>query len=517
MTTPDERPEVAMVPLRDRIWYMQGVRLLLVVVVIAYAIGAHTTLSVYATAIWSAGYLTLTSPPLALTRATRGKVVPIFTGALLLDGVYLAVVTYGSNHFNSPLQYAVAVHAIATTLLGSFRTGLKVALWHTLLICVIYQVFPPSSADLGSGAKDSAIALICVLWAVILATATFASVNERELRQRNLDLQDLARLGLALESAYQPESVGETLVVFAAEVLRIDRAVFVALDEGGNRFEASKGLSFPVTARDPSDDVTIQRALQSRRTLRLTHVLPDGDEWLDSVMPNARNVLVFPMYLESRPVGVLIAEYGLRRSARVERRAVAIVERFVSHAALALANARLLARISAQAASDDLTGVANRRSLDAAIEREIAHTQRHGTPTSLILIDLDHFKQLNDAHGHPAGDDALRTVASVITATSRSGDFVARYGGEEFAILLPATSAAVAAEAAERVRAAIAATPMQTPVTASLGVAMVAGPAAAAASLVRRADVAMYDAKRRGRNQVAVSVAVADDAASLTA
>ena len=519
MTTRDESPEVAMVPLRDRIWYMQGVRLLLVVVVIAYAIGAHTSLSLYATLAWSAGYLAITSPPLALSRSNRGKVVPIFTGALLLDGVYLAVVTYGSNHFNSPLQYAVAVHVIATTLLGSFRTGLKVALWHSLLVCVTYQLVPISSGDLGGPAKSSAIALVCVLWAVVLATATFASVNERELRHRNLDLQDLAALALALEGTDHPESVGETLVASVADVLRINRVVFVALDEGGHRFEASKGLSFPAASGNPSDDVTIRRALQSRQTLRLTHLLPDGDGWLSSVMPDARNVLVFPMHLESRPVGVLVAEYGLRRSARVERRAVAIVERFVSHAALAFANARLLERISAQAASDGLTGVANRRSLDAAIEREIANTRRHGAPISLILVDLDNFKRLNDEYGHQAGDDALRAVASVIATTSRSGDLVARYGGEEFAILLPATSAATAAQAAERVRAAIAAMPMHTPVTASLGVAMAAGQAAGGADLVRGADVALYEAKRRGRNQVAVASDAADlaDAARLTA
>lgn len=514
MTSGDMRAEVGLVPLRDRIRYMQAVRFLLVLVVVGYAIGTSTALSLYATLAWSAGYLALTTPTLALTRVRRGNVVPVFAGSLLLDGIYLAVATYGSNHFNSPLQYAVAVHAIATTLLGSFRTGLKIAFWHSLLICVTYQLLAAESVTLSSGARDSAVALVAVLWAVILTTSTFGSVNERELRQRNLDLQDLARLSLALEGADQPESVGETLVTFAAEVLRVSRVAFVAIDEGGYRFEASKGLSFSgAMSGDPSQDLTIRRALETRRTLQLTHLLPDDDRWLTSVMPNAKNVLVFPMHVESRPVGVLIAEYGLRRSARVERRVIAIVERFVSHAALALVNAWLLARIRAQAATDGLTGVANRRSLDLAIEREIAHTHRDGSSLSFVLVDLDHFKRLNDEYGHQVGDDALRTVAAVIAQHSRAGDLVARYGGEEFGILLPATTPTAAVDVAERLRRIIEATPMQPPVTASLGVATVSGFGAAGASLVRGADLALYEAKRRGRNQVAI----AGDAADLTA
>jgi two-component system, cell cycle response regulator len=508
------RAEVGLVPLRDRIRYMQAVRALLVCVVVGYAIGATTALSVYTTLAWSVGYLALTAPTLALGRTARANVVPIFGGTLLLDGVYLAVVTYGSNHFDSPLQYAIAVQAIAVTLLASFRTGLKIAVWHSLLVCVTYQFLAAASVGLTTGARNSAVALVCVLWAVILTTATFGSVNERELRQRNLDLQDLARLALALEGADRPESVGETLVAFAAEALHVDRVVFVAIDESGYRFEASKGVTFPLaTSGDPADDVTIGRALESRRTMQLTHFLPDGDHWLASMMPNAKNVLVFPMHIESRPVGVLVAEYGLRRSARVERRAVAIVERFVSHAALALANAWLLIQIRAQAATDGLTGVANRRSLDMAVDREIAHTRRDGSPLSFILLDLDHFKRLNDDYGHQAGDDALREVAAVIARNSRGGDLVARYGGEEFAVLLPATSSAVAAHVAERLRAAIEAAPRQPHVTASVGVATVSGGGAAGENLIRAADVALYEAKRRGRNQIAV----ATGAAGLTA
>lgn len=515
MTSPDARAEAGLVPLRDRIWYLQAVRALLVIAIVGYAISTPTTMSLARTIAWSLGYLALTTPTLALTRARRSNVVPVFAGSLLLDGVYLAVMTYGSNHFNSPLQYIVAAHVIATTLLGSFRTGLKITFWHSLLICVTYQfLVSTSSTQLTDDAKSSAIALIAVLWTVTIATATFGSVNERELRQRNLDLQDLARLSLALEGADRPEAVGETLVGFAVEVLRINRAIFIAIDDEAYRCQAFRGVSIATaTDGDPSRDLTLRRALESRRTLQLTHLLPDDDSWLTSVMPNARNVLIFPMHVEARPVGVLVAEYGLRRSARVERRVVAIVERFVSHTALALVNASLLAQIRAQAATDGLTGVANRRSFDLAIEQAVAHTRRDGSPLSLILGDLDHFKLLNDKYGHQAGDDALRGVAAIIGANIRASDCVARYGGEEFAILLPATSPALAATTAERLRSAVEIAQLQTPVTASFGVATTSGAAAHVDSLIRRADLALYEAKRRGRNQIAT----ADDSGELTA
>ncbi len=162
-----------------------------------------------------------------------------------------------------------------------------------------------------------------------------------------------------------------------------------------------------------------------------------------------------------------------------------------------------------QATHDPLTGLWNRYALLETLSREQSRASREGTPLSVIMIDLDHFKQVNDTYGHQAGDAVLREAARRMQTGIRTYDQVGRYGGEEFLIVLPGTSEANAAHLAERLRGAIAAQPvtaergLRIAVTASLGVAAVEPPEASdPASLIRRADEALYRAKENGRNRV---------------
>lgn len=170
--------------------------------------------------------------------------------------------------------------------------------------------------------------------------------------------------------------------------------------------------------------------------------------------------------------------------------------------------ARELEALAGLARRDALTGLPNRRAFDEALARELARADRGGAPLAVVALDVDHFKRVNDAHGHAAGDAALRAVAERARGALRAGDLLARVGGEEFGALLPGAALADAREVAERIRAAVEAAPV--PVTAasvplrltvSLGcAARVSGEAAAA--LVGRADARLYDAKRGGRNRV---------------
>jgi two-component system cell cycle response regulator len=159
------------------------------------------------------------------------------------------------------------------------------------------------------------------------------------------------------------------------------------------------------------------------------------------------------------------------------------------------------------AATDTLTGIMNRRAFIDAMSRERSRGERHGIPTSLLLLDVDHFKKVNDTKGHAAGDAVLKGVAAVLTRIARKSDIVARWGGEEFVVALTQTGETGARIAAERVRRAIAEEKMPLPeggtlqVTASIGVAS-ASADWALDDLVARADVAMYAAKSRGRNRV---------------
>ncbi|MFP5247847.1 MAG: GGDEF domain-containing protein, partial [Thermoanaerobaculia bacterium] len=170
-------------------------------------------------------------------------------------------------------------------------------------------------------------------------------------------------------------------------------------------------------------------------------------------------------------------------------------------------------QLEALSLEDDLTGIANRRSFERALADEWNRARRHEQPLALILLDLDHFKDLNDRRGHPAGDDCLRRVGAFLAETiRRSGEVVARYGGEEFAILLPGVDADVAIRVAETLREGIErlAIPYGNGsgrrVTASCGVAgMIPTMNLTADGLVASADRALYAAKHSGRNCVRVA------------
>ncbi len=165
--------------------------------------------------------------------------------------------------------------------------------------------------------------------------------------------------------------------------------------------------------------------------------------------------------------------------------------------------ARQNAQLSELATIDELTGTKNRRRFREDLELLFGHADRLAAPLSLIMLDLDYFKQYNDSFGHPAGDEVLRCTGSILRVAVRGHDVVARYGGEEFVVLLPATDAFQALDVAERLREAIECRPWpHRKVTASLGVAT-AGPATAiATALVDEADHALYKSKLAGRNQV---------------
>jgi diguanylate cyclase (GGDEF)-like protein len=168
--------------------------------------------------------------------------------------------------------------------------------------------------------------------------------------------------------------------------------------------------------------------------------------------------------------------------------------------------ARQNARLAELASTDELTGVKNRRRFREDLDLFFAQADRQGFPLSLVMLDIDHFKQYNDAFGHPAGDLVLQKVGTLLRSIVRGHDVVARYGGEEFVVLLPTTGPTQALEVAERLRNAIADQDWpHRPVTASFGVATTEPDTPDAATLVGQADRALYLAKAAGRDRTAVS------------
>ncbi|MCM5679313.1 GGDEF domain-containing protein [Schlegelella sp. S2-27] len=195
------------------------------------------------------------------------------------------------------------------------------------------------------------------------------------------------------------------------------------------------------------------------------------------------------------------AEFGLFLLA-------AILAQMLQSLSLAgLVIARLIARIRRLSVSDVLTGAANRRRLEDVLGAEMARRRRTGRPLSLAVLDIDHFKHVNDAHGHAAGDAALAATAALMRRLSRTGDLVARLGGEEFCVVLPDTDLAGAAIAVERLRRALEQEMIvfegkRLHLSASFGVAVCGPREEGWSDLLKRADAALYRAKARGRNCV---------------
>lgn len=167
-------------------------------------------------------------------------------------------------------------------------------------------------------------------------------------------------------------------------------------------------------------------------------------------------------------------------------------------------------RLRAEADLDFLTGLANRRRFRTALTQEVERWRRYDVPCALLLMDVDNLKQVNDAHGHPAGDAVIRHVGSVLSKLSRDNDTAARMGGEEFALLLAGATDGKAAIVAERVREAVAAEPVGEvgTVTVSLGVAACPVHATTERAIYAVTDAALYRAKNDGRNRVIIADAV---------
>jgi diguanylate cyclase (GGDEF)-like protein len=184
---------------------------------------------------------------------------------------------------------------------------------------------------------------------------------------------------------------------------------------------------------------------------------------------------------------------------------------------LALERYRFLAVVQRQATVDDLTGLYNHRFLIDSLGQQVALAERLGTPLAILMLDIDHFKALNDSHGHHAGDLALSTFARTVAGNVRRADLTARYGGEEFVVLMPNTTSREAFMVAEKIRLAVAATDVDLPdrvpvrMTVSIGVAAYPDDTDNGADLFGLADDALYQAKRMGRDRTCMTGAPHDE------
>jgi diguanylate cyclase (GGDEF)-like protein len=274
----------------------------------------------------------------------------------------------------------------------------------------------------------------------------------------------------------------------------------------------------PVTTEDPDGDPA-QRLASERAPACLalrsgrTHREGFGDAPLihcDVCSGSGAGSLCEPFVVGGQVIGSALITYP----EQLDVDAAGRVRRTVTQAAPMLANLRNLALAEFRASNDSLTGLPNKRAAEDTLKRMVAQANRSTVPLSVIMLDLDFFKQINDQYGHSKGDEVLAAVGTCLQSAMRTADFAGRFGGEEFLVLLPDTAQASAVVVAEKIRQAISSIvvpDLERGLTASLGVAVLPDHAGHPAGLLRAADHALYTAKAAGRDRIVVAGSALDD------
>jgi diguanylate cyclase (GGDEF)-like protein len=337
-----------------------------------------------------------------------------------------------------------------------------------------------------------------VVWAGVAAVAALAPAVAQILAAPGAEWADLSSMGFALGTALLVRGlVRERLLhlgpVDRDLVLAELQDPLVVLDRLGRLVDANRAARDEL-GLEPYGDVPV--------------VL--GTLWASGAAPVAAPapcVIMKDRKGESHTYEVTLTRLG---DSEEGTRAVLVLRDVTVRERMRQELERAYAEVERLAQTDPLTGLANRRHFMGVLAQEVERSERYGRPLSLVALDLDHFKAVNDAHGHAAGDDVLREAARALRAVCRDVDLAARMGGEEFSLLLPETDAAGARIVAERVRERIAGKAHRAPagqtfrVTASLGVARLR-PGASGEALLQAADEALYRAKAAGRNQVVLA------------
>ncbi|HEU4635798.1 MAG TPA: diguanylate cyclase [Edaphobacter sp.] len=226
----------------------------------------------------------------------------------------------------------------------------------------------------------------------------------------------------------------------------------------------------------------------------------------------ADSYLCLPLVAHGDTIGILSVEFEDEAAQTVTRKHMGGVQQLIQLTAMALASLKMRQELEHQSVRDGLTGLFNRHFLQIALERELARAVRRKTTLAVLMIDVDHFKRLNDQFGHAAGDAVLKEVARVFTDKIRTDDLACRYGGEEFTIILPEITPEIALQRAEIIREAVAElrtrldNTLYNSVTISIGAALFPQDGSSSELLLRHADAALYRAKHEGRNRVVMNL-----------
>lgn len=330
------------------------------------------------------------------------------------------------------------------------------------------------------------------------------------LRRRWSRADTLAEMIRAVNSSLDPERVAEALVARASDWIPAPGWLVLARDD--------TGTTRTMCARALTGSQDAAAKVVGAWVMRTGEVFCSADVSADRRLGRAEAGVTaaavgLPLDCRGGTVGALVAMDRLPsvRDPRFDRGTLTVLMAALEPGAIALDNAVRMQRAEELSVTDDLTQLYNSRYLSQVLRRETKRASRNGRPLSLLFIDLDGFKSINDSHGHLYGSRALVEAATVIRASARETDIVARFGGDEFALVLPDTGSDGAMFVGERIREKIAAWSflrgdgLDITLTVSVGVATLPDVAASAEQLIQAADKAMYFVKDRGKNGIHVA------------
>ena len=413
----------------------------------------------------------------------------------------------------SPLVFLFTLQVIAAGILLSSAVGLRLLLLSSAAIIAMDVAASAGLLEQANGFPRGLQAM-AALWVIAGSAILFSASNERELRRRNGELATIRRVTLDIEDTLSLDQILADLCRGVVDAFSFTTAAVLLRDGDGFVCRSAHGASGRT-----GEKVENRGPIHHAMSLGTAVIVSTDEARIDGTLSGvlgARGYIVVPLGHE----GALIATRAGRRgrAGSVRRREIEALSSLSHHAVLALANARLHEEVSEMAIRDPLTKLRNHGEFQRLLAHESGRLERFsslpGHRLSLLMIDIDRFKALNDRFGHPAGDDVLVAVSDAISSAVRSFDVVARYGGEEFAVILPETDEEGAHQVAERVRRAVrekVAAPGRggrRTVTVSIGVATAPRDGHAPAELLARADDALYRSKESGRDRVTAASAV---------
>jgi len=327
-----------------------------------------------------------------------------------------------------------------------------------------------------------------------------------QLQKEHLMLRKLKDGGTRLIASLKIDDIAPSLIDAVYSIAPQERVSIALFTPKGEQFEMVRQIGFALSEGSTFDLGTTRIGLvaRSREPDYISNLRNERSPVLPFKIHDEGSLFIMPLSYEKELLGILIFLSPIPNAIRPYQ--IELLKVLGNQAASSLANAKFHAEIERMAITDGLTGLFNHRNFQEKLAAEFRRLERFSAPLSLLLIDIDFFKKINDSYGHPAGDEVLRGVARVIRETVRSVDIPARYGGEEFAALLPGTNHEGALKMAERLRESIEKTRFpfegkELRVTVSIGAATSPHDAVAKEELVEKTDKALYYAKRNGRNR----------------